>query len=338
LEVPTTGSVVQNSAGGASNLSDWIAGDQISFTANSTESGALQATNVKDKAISWFHSAKNGWITAIRPEQNQVDVMWNNTTYTLNTSSAKMVAGVKNPATLADFKIGDRVRARVVADTDGNPLTWNAQIMVVLRRGNDLFMRVTRWVVKGTITMIPEELGSPITIEVKIMPSDFFQANDVNNTLGAPGKIIKVDITPETKLFRRFLGKAYLKEFSEGDEINIIGRVDESSGHLVAKFIQNKSVQKLGKVYRLGKVDAVDLTANTINVSLIYTHLPERYWTIRVFPITKIIENDNTVTLADIQVGEKLRIIGGSADFTNKTVIAERIIVVKPILITPVAY
>jgi len=321
---------ITNSSGGVSSLNDWIAGDQITATVDEYAGGALVAKNLKNMAIKWYHNGKNGWITAIRPEENEVDISWSNQIFTLNTTNAHMVSGINNPATLTDFKIGDRVRARAVEDNDGNPLTWNAQIMVVLRRGNDLFMRVTRWVVPGKIINIPEDLTLPVTMEVKINPNNFYQEGDVNNLIGVPGKVIKVDITEATKLFRRFMGKAYLKEFSEDDEIGIIGRLDESSGHLVAKFIVNKSIQKLGKVMRLGKVNEVDLTANTIDVTLIRTRRAIRNWTIEVLPSTKIIKNGEVITLADIQLNDKVRIVGGSADFANNTVMALKIIVLPP--------
>lgn len=334
VTVEVEGVPITNSVGGASSLNDWIAGDQISATVDEFNSGALVARNLRNRAIRQFQRGKNGWITAIRPEENEVDVRWANQIFTLNTANAHMVSGINNPATLADFKIGDRVRARVSDDGDGNPLTWNASIMVVLRRGNVLFMRVTRWVVPGKIINIPEDLTMPVTMEVKILPNNFYQEGDVNNLIGAPGKLIKVDVTDDTKLFRRFLGKAYLKEFSEDDEINIIGRLDENSGHLVAKFIQNKSIQKLGKVMRLGKVNSVDTTANTIDVTLVRTRRAIRNWTIKVLASTKIIKDGELITLADIQAGNKLRIIGSSADFTNHTVMAQKIIIVKPVLAT----
>jgi hypothetical protein len=329
IEVDSS-TLIQNDANSTSNLNDFIAGDQVTYTTENYSGGSMRAQKIKNRAIRWAHQGRNGWITAIRPEENEMDLKWGNLVYTLNTAGAKMVSGTINPATLNDFKIGDRVRSRVEADNDGNPLTWNAKIVVVLRRGNDLFMRVSRWVVPGKIITMPEDLTWPFTMEVKVLPNSFYQEGDVNNLIGAPGKIIKVDVTEDTKLFRRFLGKALLKEFSEDDEISIIGRLDEASGHLVAKFIVNKSIQKIGKIMRLGKVNSVDLTANTIDITLIRTRRAMRNWTIRVFPATKIIKDGTTITLADIQPTDKLRIVGGSADFTNNTVIALKIVVLLP--------
>ena len=338
VEVDMGSTSIVNNSGTASSLSDWIAGDQISFSATEyTNSGAIVAGKLRNLAHKLNNIGKNGWIAALRPEENEMDVTWGNQVFTLNTTDAKMVSGIHNPATLSDFKIGDRIRARVVDDGDGNPLTWKAQIVVVLRRGNALFMRVTRWVVPAEIYSIPEDLSLPITIEVKILPSEFFEANDVNNLVGNPGEIIKVDINENTKLVRKFFGKAYLKEFSEGDELKIIGRRDETSGHLVAKFIKNNSIQKLGKVMRIGKINSIDTANNTLNITLIRTRRAIRNWTIQVTPATKIIKNGQTITLADILNTDKIRIVGGSANFTTNTVLAPaKIIIVKPTIATPI--
>lgn len=327
---------IQNASGGTSDLSDWIAGDQITYTADTyTNSGSIISKNLKNLAIKWFHQAKNGWVIAIRPDENELDVRWNNQTYTINTKDAHMVSGLNNPATLNDFKIGDRVRGRVIEDNDGNPLTWKAEILVVLRRGNDLFMRITRWVVPARIYSIPEDISLPTTIEVKILPSAFYQANDVNNLIGAPGDIIKVDINDSTHLVRKYFGKAYLKEFSEGDEVKIIGRRDETSGHLVAKYIKNNSIQKLGTPARLGKVDAINASADnntgTINITLVNTRQAIRNWTVNVLSWTKIYKAGELITINDIQVGDVIRARGGTLNSNTFTINAATINVLVPI-------
>lgn len=327
---------IQNASGGASDLSDWIAGDQITYTADTyTNSGSIISKNLKNMAFKWYHVAKNGWVIGIRPDENELDVRWNNQTYTLNTADAHMVSGLNNPATLNDFKIGDRVRGRVIEDNDGNPLTWKAEILVVLRRGNDLFMRVTRWVVPARVYSIPEDVSLPTTIEVKILPSAFYQANDVNNLIGAPGDIIKVDINDSTHLVRKYFGQAYLKEFSEGDELKIIGRRDETSGHLIAKFIKNNSIQKLGTPARLGKVDAINASADnntgTIDITLVNTRQAIRNWTVNVLSWTKIYKAGELITINDIQIGDVIRARGGTLNSNTFTINAATINVLVPI-------
>lgn len=336
---PTTG--IYDSSWGSSDLSDWIAGDQITYTATDfNNSGAIVAGSLRNRAHHWYHTGKNGWVTAIRVTENEMDITWNGQTYTLNTEDAHMVSGVNNPATLDQFKIGDRIRARVSDDGDGNSSTWDASIVVVLRRGSVLFMRVTRWVVGGEIYNLPEDLSKPFTMDVKILDTPFFEANDVNNLIGEPGDIIKVDVTEGTYLARKYFGKAFLKEFSEGDSIRIIGRRDEDTGHVVAKFIKNNDIQRIGYIYRLGKVNSVDTNGNTIDITLIRTRRAIKDWTIEVLASTKIYKAHELVDISDIQANDKIRVIGGSMNIDNRTVMALRINVLSesmtPEIVTPV--
>jgi len=310
------------------NLSDWIAGDPITFTAiKYKNSGQILARKLRNRAFKRFHRGKNGWITAIRPDKNEMDVTWRNQIFTLNTENARMVAGLKNPATFEDFKVGDRVRARVVDDGDSNPATWDAKIIVVLRRGKNLFMRVTRWVVPAEITMIPEDLTLPTTIDVKILPSKFYEKGDVNNLIGAPGDALKVDIDENTKLRRRFFGKALLKEFSEGDKIRIIGRLNEETGHLTAKFIKNNSIQKLGVAHRLGKVVSIDASSRTINVKLIRTRRANKNWTVNVLENAKILKGGEEISLDEIKTNDIIR-VRGVANRLQKSVDASLVVVI----------
>ncbi|MBU1036530.1 hypothetical protein KKF32_00660 [Patescibacteria group bacterium] len=314
---------VQNDSYQASDLSDWIAGDQVTVSATEyTNSGAVVANKLRNRSMSWNHKGRNGWITAIRLEENEMDVQWNNQTFTLDTSEARMVAGIKNPASLADFEVGDRIRSRVVDDGDGNPATWKAKIIVVLRRGGALFMRVTRWVVPAKITMIPEDLTLPVTIEVEVLPSKFYEEGDVNNLIGAPSTKLMVDITEETKLRRRFLGKALLKEFSEGDNVRIIGRRDENTGHLVAKFIKNNSIQRLGVAQRLGKVTAIDTATRVLNTELLKTLLVNKDVTVNVLEKAKILKGGNEVNFEEIKVNDVIR-VRGTANRIQRSVDAD---------------
>src|SRR3989338_9703412 len=139
LEIETEEDDIENNDGQESDLDEWIEGDSITYEAEeNTNSGSTQAIRVRNHAIRGTDVGRNGWITAIRTDENEVDVVWGKDTYTLNLDGAKLVAGVKNPATISDLKVGDRVRARGYEDRDGNKLTWNTKIPVVLRRGNYL--------------------------------------------------------------------------------------------------------------------------------------------------------------------------------------------------------
>ncbi len=321
----------------SADLSDWIAGDQITFTADKYKnSGALVAQKVRNRSFKSWHKGRNGWIKKINTEANTIDVEWAGKIYTINLENARIVAGLKNPASIDDLKIGDRVRGRVLEDADGNPLTWDAKILVVLRRGNDLFMRVTRWVVPGVITSIPEDLSLPATIEMEVLPSKFYEKGDVNNLIGAPGTKVLVDITEDTKLRRRYLGKAQLSEFSEGDKIRVIGRRDESTGNIVAKFIKNNSIQKLGVAYRLGKVTSIDENAKSFTVEVRSKNRKyEKTWTIMTDDETIFkIRDVDEAAFEDIEVDDIIR-VRGTANRVDRTVKANVVAVVTHKVLRP---
>lgn len=315
IEIDASTSVLTD-GGAAADLSDWIAGDQITYTVDHyTNSGAKVAKRLRNRSFKWNHRGKNGWIEAIRPEANEVDVTWNNNVYTLNTEEARMVVGKINPATLEDFEVGDRVRARVVDDGDGNTNTWDAQIFVALRRGDHLFMRVTRWVVDATVTMIPEDLTLPFTMEVEINPSKFFEEGDVNNLVGAPGETLMVDVYDTSNLRRRYLGKAFAVEFAEGDQVRIIGRRAEDTGHLVAKFIKNNSIQALGVANKLGRVTNVDLDNRKVEVNLVGTNRP---WTIELGTDAVVSKDKSEVGLEGVKIDDVVRVRGTANRQTKK--------------------
>lgn len=310
LEITEHTTINTNSRRNA-DLSDWIAGDNLSFNATEYEnSGQIVATVVVNHAFMDKHKGHNGWITAIRADKNEIDVKWQDKIYTLNVATAKMVAGVKNPATMNDLKVNDRVRSRVVEDNDGNSLTWKAEIVVVLRRGNDLFMRVTRWAVPAKIVNLPQSLTLPTTIEVEVLPSKFYQEGDVNNLVGKPGTRMFVDILEDTNLVRKYLGKALLAEFSEGDQVRIIGKRDETTGHLVASFVKDESIQRLGVSSRFGKVTAIDTANSTLTVMLQNTLSTYKTWTVKVSPTTKLYKDGAVISMTDIKVGDIIRVRG----------------------------
>ncbi len=316
--------------GAQANLSDWIAGDSIAFTARHfINSDTLLATRLVNTSFKPGHTGINGWIRAINTDANKIDVLWsNNVIYTLNLDNANMVAGLKNPASINDLQINDRVRARVTDDNDGSKLTWNTSILVVLRRGETLFMRVTRWVVPATITLVPQNLAVPITIEASVNDSKFYEKNDVNNLIGAPGTKIMIDISADTMLVRRYYGKALLNELSEGDSIRIIGRRDETTGHLVARVIKDESIQRLGVAHRLGSVTSIDNTAKTLRITLLKTDNSDKTWTVNTNNSTTIYINGRLGNWSDLMVGNVVR-IRGIANNNQNTVAADTIVIVS---------
>jgi hypothetical protein len=336
----TAKTAIINRAGGKADLSDWIAGDQIQVQATHyRNSNSLEALNLRNISFDARHRGINGWVTALRPAMSQMEITYNNTTYTLNTSEAKMVGGIHNPGTLGDFKIGDRVRARVVEDGDGDVKTWKAEIIVTLRRGDDLIMRVTRWIVPATITAMPTNVNVlPATIEVMIQDSKFYQKNDVNNLVGVPGTVLKVDINAQTKLVRKYLGKANLNEFSLGDDIRIIGRLSEQSGHLIATVIKDNSVQSIDQRFRAATVTAINSGDKSLTVQLDENQLPypgpmtpvARTWNVTTNNSTTYWRAGKQISFADLQTNTMIRVFG-TVNIDNRQIAASTIsVIIKP--------
>lgn len=324
----TDATTLTNNESQASDLSDWIAGDNLSLTLiKNKNSGEITAKKIRNRAMRNFQKGKNGWITAIRADKNEIDVKWSNNIFTLKVDDkTKIVAGVKNPAGISDLKVGDRVRCRVEDDKDGNINTWNAKIIVVLRRGSALFMRVTRVIVPAEIINLPDDTATstfPITITVKILDNKFYQKGDVNNLIGKPGDTLLVDITKDTRLVRKYWGKCLLGEFSEGDKVIIVGRLDDTTNHLVAELIKNNSIQRLGVARRLGMVVSVDTNANKIVAELPFT---KKQYAIQLDDKTKVIRRgEGVISLTDVQVGDMMR-TRGTLNRLQKKVVAEVVV------------
>jgi hypothetical protein len=311
VEVSPANAILTTDSGAKADLSDWIAGDQVSLVVKKFKnSGRLVAEKVKNKSFKSNNKGVNGWIKAIRADKNEVDVLWGKNLYTVNLAGAKLVAGAKNPATISDLKLEDRVRLRVIDDGDKNPATWKAKILVVLRRGNDNFMRVTRWVVPAKIVSLPTDLSLPTAIEVEVVDSKFYQKGDVNNLVGEPGTKVYIDISTSTQLVRRFLGKSLLSEYSVGDSILVVGRRNDATGHIDAKMIKNDSIQALGVAQRTGLVTSVDPSAGTISVKVLPVVRGQETVTVKVSTATKIFIDGKEMGLEDITIGDVIKAKG----------------------------
>jgi hypothetical protein len=307
------------------DLNSWIAGDVVDYAGTLNEnSGSVLAAKIANLSMKEHHRGHNGWVKAIRESEQEIDAEWAGTVYTLNVANARMVAGNKNPATISDFKVGDRIRARLTADGDSNEKTWNAETVVVLRRGKDLFMRVTRWVVYGKIAYIPEVPTLPAVITIEILPSKFYEDGDVNNLVGVPGEGVDVLVSDKTQLRRRYLGNGNLSEFNQGDRVQVIGRRNEQTGQLDAEIVRNADIQKLGVAHTIAVVKSVDASAGTIVANPIRDKgKADIDWTIITDTETKFyMHGEEAITINDIKPDDKIR-VRGVADRNTKSVDAE---------------
>lgn len=337
VQISTDTNIVTDGNSSA-DLSDWIAGDQITYTAEvGDNSGELKALKLRNRSFKRNHRGKNGWIKAIDADAKTIDVEWASQIFTLDVSEARIVAGLKNPASIEDFEVGDRIRARVTDDGDYDASTWDAKIVVVLRRGSVLFMRVTRWVVPAEIVSIPEDTTVPYVITAKVLPSKFYQEGDVNNLIGAPGTELTIEVNENTILVRRFLGRATIGEFMEGDKIRVVGRLNDGTGNLDANLIKNNFIQAFGVSNHISEVISVDVDSNTLIVKPIGTKNPftrkrrrilnAEDWTLILNDETVIKEEGEDISLDNVEAGDIVR-VRGVRNNIQKTVLVRGIAVV----------
>ncbi len=221
-------------------LSDWIPGDQIRVIGKKNENtGNVDAAILVNLSIHTRRNVgANGWITKIDKENKTITYQWMNKEHTFRyDENTRFVAGLKNPASVDDLRVNDRIRARLIKRAGEEPL---AKIVVVLRRGKDLFMKIRTFIPNVTLVRINSTV-IPTTIQVKMDKTPGLRANDVNNLIGTEGRLITVNITEDTKLVRKYFGRTTLDQFSVGDSLKIIGRVNDD-GTVDAKVVKNNSI------------------------------------------------------------------------------------------------
>ncbi len=246
-------------------LSDWIPGDQIRVIGKKNENTEnIEATILVNLSIKVTRNRGiNGWITKIDKENKEITYQWANVEHTFSyNDDTRFVAGLKNPATVDDLKINDRIRGRLLKRTDGSSV---AKIVVVLRRGPALFMKIRTFRPNATLVRLDSTVV-PTTIQVRIDRTPGLKSGDVNNLIGTEGTLVTVNVTENTKLVRKYFGRTTLSEFSVNDKLFIVGRVNDD-GTVDAKVIKNNSIWKTSTRGYLGVVTEVNAADNYIMVN-----------------------------------------------------------------------
>ena len=244
------------------NLSYWIPGDQVRVIGTLNENTqTISATSLANLSfIASQYDGFNGWITAIDTTASTFTYSWENKTYTIKVSSStRIVAGLKNPSQLSDLKVGDRIRGRVFENTT------EAKIVVVLRRGSNLFMKIRTFVPNVELVRLSSTVV-PTTIQVKILKTPGLKANDVNNLIGTEGALVTVNVTEDTILTRKYFGRTTLAEFQPGDNLRIVGRVNDD-GTVDAKLIKDNSIWQTNMFGHVGIVQTVNTSENYLEVA-----------------------------------------------------------------------
>ena len=241
----------------ATNLANWIPGDQIRVIGKKNENtGNIEASMLVNLSIKIAtNKGANGWITKIDKTAKTITYQWANQERSFKyDDNTKFVSGLKNPASVDDLAINDRIRARLLLRAGEDPV---AKIVVVLRRGGSLFMKIRTFTPRATLVRMDSPIV-PTTIQVKIETTPGLKANDVNNLIGAAGALVTVNVTENTKIVRKYFGRATLDEFSLGDKLMIVGRVNDD-GTIDAKLLKNNSIWKTSTRGHAGVVAEVNL-------------------------------------------------------------------------------
>ncbi len=249
----------------STNLANWIPGDQIRVIGKKNENTEdIEATILVNLSIAIrSNKGANGWITNIDKDAKAITYQWANVEHTfIYDENTKFVVGLKNPASVDDLEINDRIRGRLLTRSGETPL---AKIVIVLRRGSDLFMKIRTFTPVVTLVRLDSTIV-PTTIQVRMDKTPGLRANDVNNLIGTEGALITVNITEDTKIVRKYFGRITLDEFSVGDKLRIVGRVNDD-GTVDAKVVKDNSIWKTSTQGHAGVVTAVDANSSYIMVN-----------------------------------------------------------------------
>ncbi|MDP3043475.1 MAG: DUF5666 domain-containing protein [bacterium] len=238
------------------SLSDWVPGDQIRVIGKKNENtGNVEPSVLVNLSIKIAENrGANGWITKINKETKSITYQWANKEYTFKyDDGTKFVSGLKNPATVDDLAINDRIRVRLLLRAGQDPV---AKIAVVLRRGAALFMKIRTFTPRATLVGMSNVIA-PTTIQIKIEKTPGLKANDVNNLIGTEGALVTVNVTENTQIVRKYFGKTALDELAVGDDLMIVGRVNDD-GTVDAKLIKDNTIWKTSTRGHAGIVTEVN--------------------------------------------------------------------------------
>jgi hypothetical protein len=294
-------------------MSSWITGDSVSVNGTLNDNTrVVTAETVKDVSFSNDKQGMNGWVKAIDATASTMTVTWQGKDTVLKvTSNTHLVVPPKNPATLADFQVNDRVRVRLVPGTTTN----EAAIIVALRRGDDIFLKARTRPFEATLNAV-DQTAKTLTVTLGDNPG--LRGDDVNNLVGVKGEIVTVSFDDSTKFVRRFKGTASADELTAGDTLFIVGRVNDD-GTITARTIKDESIFKKGVARQVGTIESVDTAGNAIKVKL-----ADAEWTVTYTDATVIWKDGKKATEADLAAGDSIR-VEGVADANTKTVAATKI-------------
>jgi hypothetical protein len=310
VEIPV-GTSFGTWSGNRTSMEDWITGDSLHVIGTQNlNTNVVTASIVINSSMNPFnYKGLNGWITAIDEDASTMTVQWQNVEHVVNvTGNTHMVVPPTNPAALSDFEIGDRVRVRIIKDSD---VENEARIIVALRRGDHIFLMARTRGFLAELTDIDENDDGTGDVTVTLLKNEHLRSGDVNNLIGVEGDEITVTYDANTKFVRRYNGITEPSEFVEGDFVFVVGRYNDD-GTVSARLIKDTNIWRLGVARHAGEVTSIDTGSNTIVVDPIEKQGADRVTslTISYDDDTKFFQNGEEISENDIEVGDVIHVRG----------------------------
>ncbi|MEK7606622.1 MAG: DUF5666 domain-containing protein [Patescibacteria group bacterium] len=289
-------------------LDEWIPGDVLKiFGVKNLNTGVVEASVLVNKTIRMKKDfGLNGWIKSINKEASTIDVDWQGKTYVFHyTGDTRVVVPPKVKANVDDLQVGDRVRGRWI---DRRGETPHATIMVVLRRGDDLRMKIRTWVFEGELSEI-NSATAPTDIRVKVTKTAARPGD--KNALIAVGDERILHVKEDTKIVRRFMGKTDLSEYVAGDKLTVVGRLNDD-GTIDAKTLKNNSIWLVGTHGIAGEITAIDAAGSKF--TLVWGG---KTIIVEVTDKTEMKKAGEKIALTDLAVGDKIKGRGTARERTG---------------------
>lgn len=297
--------------GNTTEMESWITGDQIKIEGTLNENTEIVTADLAiNLSMNPFrYNSLNGWVTEIDETAGTMTVQWMNVEHVVNvTDNTHMVVPPTNPATLGDFAIGDRVRLRLIKDSE---VENEARIIIALRRGAEIFLKARTRGFTVELNDIDDNGDGTGSLEVTLLENPHLRPGDVNNLVGEEGDELVITYDAYTRFVRKYMGLASIDELIVGDQLLIVGRVNDDDT-ISARLIKDNDLWRLGVAQHEGTVLAISTDENTITIEPDYDDRDEviAYYNDE----TVFMEDGVEVTEDDVNVGDEIHVRGTAHD------------------------
>ncbi len=300
------------------SMADWIPGDYLHVvgTLNENTEVVTADTIINSSLNPALYMGLNGWITSIDEDDESIDVQWMGSEHEVNvTSNTRIVVPGTNPAEFEDLVVGDRVRVRLIKDSE----TENeARIVIVLRRGDDILLKARTRGFTAEIDSIDEDGENEGSLTVTLLENPHLRSGDVNNMVGEAGDVLTVTYDENTKIVRKYNGETTIDEFVEGDRLFVVGRVNDD-GTISARLLKDTDIWRKGVARHVGVVTAIDTSSNILTVEPARDHGDaDKTVIVEYSDSTEFHEDGEEVDESDVDVGDYVR-VRGTAHLSGET-------------------